>query len=115
MPGDNPIPNTPFGQYFGELLLKPNPDGLRMTSVKAFGFLDSRNKRWPVPAGAVVDGASIPQINREHTDTTLMRIAKAGFPPPAVHSATLGSGSCPYGMPAGTDARREPEASQSNK
>src|ERR1700747_2892115 len=31
---------------------------------------------------------------------------------PAVHSATLRSGSCPYGMPAWTDARREPEASQ---
>jgi hypothetical protein len=25
------------------------------------------------------------------------------------------AGSCSYGMPAGTDARREPEASQSNK
>ena len=50
------------GRYLGELIWKPLPDGRIMELVSSFGFLDERQKRWPVPAGARVDGASIPQV-----------------------------------------------------
>lgn len=50
-----------FGSYFGRLILEPLPDGRRMRVVEDFGFLDPDRKRWPVPVGAKVDGASIPK------------------------------------------------------
>lgn len=50
-----------FGSYFGRLIFEPLPDGRRMRVVEDFGFLDREQKRWPVPIGAKVDGASIPQ------------------------------------------------------
>lgn len=50
------------GKYFGELLVAFLSDGRRVRLAKAFGFCDARGKRWPVPAQAVVDGASIPQV-----------------------------------------------------
>jgi hypothetical protein len=53
--------NSNFGCYFGRLVLEPLPDGRLMRLVEPFGFLDTEQKRWPVPSGAKVDGASIPQ------------------------------------------------------
>ncbi|WP_249604766.1 DUF1353 domain-containing protein [Chromobacterium sp. IRSSSOUMB001] len=38
------------------------PDGRRMRLTQPFGYVDKDNKSWPVPEGAIVDGASIPQI-----------------------------------------------------
>jgi hypothetical protein len=50
-----------FGRYLGRLILEPLPDGRLMRLVEPFGFLDDEEKRWPVPVGTKVDGASIPQ------------------------------------------------------
>ncbi len=50
-----------FGRYLGRLILEPLPDGRLMRLVEPFGFLDDDEKRWPVPVGTKVDGASIPQ------------------------------------------------------
>jgi Protein of unknown function (DUF1353) len=50
------------GRYIGELVLKPLDDGRHMRTVKPFGFVDSSGRKWVVPAGAVVDGASIPSF-----------------------------------------------------
>jgi hypothetical protein len=33
-----------------------------MRTVKPFGFVDSSGRKWVVPAGAIVDGASIPSL-----------------------------------------------------
>ena len=49
------------GSFFGELLLRPLDDGRLMQLEKEFGYRDSANVLWPVPAGTKVDGASIPR------------------------------------------------------
>jgi hypothetical protein len=36
-------------------------DGRSMTLVEPFAYVDPRASRWPAPAGAVVNGASIPR------------------------------------------------------
>ncbi|OQS41908.1 DUF1353 domain-containing protein [Chromobacterium haemolyticum] len=38
------------------------PDGRRMRLTQPFGYVDKDNLPWPVPVGAIVDGASIPQV-----------------------------------------------------
>lgn len=50
-----------FGQYMGRLIFEPLSDGRLMQIIEPFGFLDSEQKRWQVPVGTKVDGASIPQ------------------------------------------------------
>ncbi len=50
------------GRYVGELLLKPLSDGRLMQLQNSFGYVDPAGARWPVPAQAVVDGASIPRV-----------------------------------------------------
>ena len=50
------------GSYIGELILKPLPDGRLMQLMEPFGFQDAQHKKWPVPKGTKVDGASIPQV-----------------------------------------------------
>lgn len=52
---------TEFGRYMGRLILEPLRDGRLMRVIEPFGFLDPEEKRWPVPIGTKVDGASIPQ------------------------------------------------------
>ncbi|MBN3003455.1 DUF1353 domain-containing protein [Chromobacterium alkanivorans] len=37
-------------------------DSRRMRLTQPFGYVDKDNQSWPVPVGAIVDGASIPQI-----------------------------------------------------
>lgn len=54
-------PTSSFGRYLGELILKPDDDGRRMHLVEPYGFEDPAQKKWAVPARAVVDGASIPR------------------------------------------------------
>jgi hypothetical protein len=53
------------GRFVGELILRPviNPNGpdREMIVVEEFGFIDPNEKKWDVPAGAIVDGASIPR------------------------------------------------------
>ncbi len=55
-----PAPTHPLGEYFGELILKPLPDGRLMQVQNKFGFRDAGQMDWPVPVGTQVDGASIP-------------------------------------------------------
>lgn len=52
--------NTGQGRYVGELIFRPLPDGRHMRLEKPFGYIDSSGRAWPVPAGTIVDGASIP-------------------------------------------------------
>jgi hypothetical protein len=50
------------GTFTGELILKVLPGGRNMQLVQPFSYMDSRGNVWPVPAGARVDGASIPSV-----------------------------------------------------
>jgi Protein of unknown function (DUF1353)/Bacterial SH3 domain len=50
------------GQFFGELVLKPERDGIHMTTVRPFGYVDDTGKRWETKAGLKTDGASIPRV-----------------------------------------------------
>lgn len=50
------------GRFEGDLVLKALPDGRNMQLVHPFNYTDSRNVPWPVPAGTIVDGASIPRV-----------------------------------------------------
>lgn len=52
----------PLGQYTGDPIVKLLSDGRRLQLVEPFGFLNSDGKSWPVPVGAMVDGASIPPV-----------------------------------------------------
>ena len=54
-------PSNPFGRYTAPLILEPLADGRRMKLYRGFGFVDSAQRDWPVPAEAIVDGASIPR------------------------------------------------------
>lgn len=53
--------NVKAQNYYGELLLKALPDGRNMEIIKNFGFEDKLKRKWEVPSGWTVDGASIPQ------------------------------------------------------
>lgn len=45
----------------GRVLTVWEPDGLQMQIVEPFAFTDAAGRVWPVPAGFVTDGASIPR------------------------------------------------------
>jgi hypothetical protein len=47
------------GHYIGKLILEPMLDGQMKTSLD-FGFVDEDGRRWPVPPGTSLNGASIP-------------------------------------------------------
>ncbi len=49
------------GGFFGDLVLKPLTDGVRMEIGSPFGFVDGKGRRWEVAAGVQTDGASIPR------------------------------------------------------
>lgn len=53
------------GQFVGEVevrwLSTPGPDRV-MELMSDFAYVDPAGKRWDVPAGAKIDGASIPQV-----------------------------------------------------
>lgn len=48
-------------RYEGEPLVKLLPDGRHVQLVADLVFVDPQDVRWAVPAGATVDGASIPR------------------------------------------------------
>src|SRR5262249_22589364 len=52
---------APYGRFEGEVVAAWLPDGRKMQLSKAFAYVDPQQKRWNAPAGAIVDGASIPQ------------------------------------------------------
>jgi hypothetical protein len=49
------------GHYTDEAVVAFLDDGRRVRLVNHFGYVDRHSLRWDVPAGAIVDGASIPQ------------------------------------------------------
>ncbi len=52
----------PDPKFDGELDLKWLDDGRRMQLLAPFAFTDGAGLAWPVPAHAVIDGASIPRL-----------------------------------------------------
>jgi hypothetical protein len=53
---------APSAHYVGTLTLQPMDDGRMMRLVSPYAFVDRAQLSWPVPAKAVVDGASIPTV-----------------------------------------------------
>ncbi len=49
-------------KFIGDVLTKWSIDGRHMELLGPFEFVQSSGRRWPVPAGTIVDGASIPQV-----------------------------------------------------
>lgn len=54
-------PGGSVDRYYGDLLLRPMFLGRHMQVVNRFGYIDPDNVDWPVNAGFVSDGASIPK------------------------------------------------------
>lgn len=50
-----------LGHFEGQVVVKWLDDGRRMELIKDFAYVDPEGKIWGAPAGAVVDGASIPK------------------------------------------------------
>lgn len=51
-----------FGSYRGEPQTKWLSDGRNMQLLAPFAFVRTDGEEWPVPTGAIVDGASIPRV-----------------------------------------------------
>jgi len=51
-----------FGTYVGRVVVAWNDDGRTMTLVEPFAYVDPNGVRWDAPAGARIDGASIPRF-----------------------------------------------------
>ena len=51
-----------FGMFQGRVVAKWNDDGRTMTLQERFTYLAPDSGRWEAPAGAIVDGASIPRF-----------------------------------------------------
>lgn len=54
--------STYHAKYVGDLILAPQGDGRSMRVVQPYAYVDGQGRRWAVPPGAVVDGASIPRV-----------------------------------------------------
>lgn len=50
------------GRFVGDVVARWEADGRRMTLAEPFQFIDRRDRKWSVPRGVAVDGASIPQV-----------------------------------------------------
>ncbi len=50
-----------WGRFVGDVVARWAANGRDMTLVEPFAYVDPRDARWEAPAGAVVNGASIPQ------------------------------------------------------
>jgi hypothetical protein len=50
------------GQFKGTIVTRWDEDGRNMTLLQPFEYIDPSGTRWPVPPGAVLDGASIPKL-----------------------------------------------------
>jgi hypothetical protein len=50
-----------WGRFEGAVVARWHDDGREMTLVEPFAYVDPRAVRWEAPAGAVVNGASIPR------------------------------------------------------
>lgn len=52
----------PRGSFKGEIVTRWLKDGRKMELLKDFTFVDPQGVAWMAPAGAIVDGASIPKV-----------------------------------------------------
>ena len=50
-----------WGRFVGDVVARWSDNGRDMTLVEPFAYVDPRESRWDAPAGAVVNGASIPR------------------------------------------------------
>ncbi len=50
------------GHFVGSVVAQWGDNGLDMTLIQPFEFIGPDGQSWPVPAGARVDGASIPRV-----------------------------------------------------
>lgn len=50
-----------WGRFVGDVVARWSDNGRDMTLVESFAYVDPRESRWDAPAGAVVNGASIPR------------------------------------------------------
>jgi len=50
-----------WGRFVGDVVARWAANGRDMTLVEPFAYVDPRDARWEAPAGAVVNGASIPR------------------------------------------------------
>jgi hypothetical protein len=50
------------GKFVGRVVTKWESDGRNMTVMEPFQFIDAHARKWSVPRGTSVDGASIPQV-----------------------------------------------------
>jgi len=48
-------------KLYGDLVLRPLPDGVHMETINAIGFWDKKGRQWEVRPGYQTDGASIPR------------------------------------------------------
>lgn len=55
-------PSAGKPRFEGALVTEWSADGRTVILKQPYGFIDSSGRRWSVPAGARVDGASIPQV-----------------------------------------------------
>jgi hypothetical protein len=53
---------TEKGEYRGKVVAEWLGDGRKMQLREPFEYIDPEKRRWQVPSGTVVDGASIPQV-----------------------------------------------------
>jgi hypothetical protein len=56
------VPAADFGRFEGDIVAVWDANGRNMTLREDFAYLDPQGRRWPAPAGSVVDGASIPRL-----------------------------------------------------
>ena len=52
---------TKWGYFNGDIVAKWLDDGRTMRLTEPFEYVGPDGRKWPVPTGTVVDGASIPQ------------------------------------------------------
>jgi hypothetical protein len=52
----------PKGSFRGRVVAEWLPNGLEMKLAEPFEYIAADGTSWPVPAGAIVDGASIPRV-----------------------------------------------------
>ncbi|KRR06205.1 hypothetical protein CQ12_11505 [Bradyrhizobium jicamae] len=50
------------GKFVGKVAAEWIDDSRRMRLLAPFEFIDANGRRWPVPAGTIIDGASIPRV-----------------------------------------------------
>lgn len=58
-----PVPaHASGGRFVGSVVARWGDDGRTMTLTEPFEYIGPDKRRWPVPSGTVVDGASIPRF-----------------------------------------------------